>query len=471
MDNNRRNLIIFFRTVIFFQSALVISCGDKIADGVVLVTETYVDSSKSPEQEAYNVQSWIAAINIDKPAKPAKVLTADFYAARSPEVSYDGKNLLFCAKKNQGDPWQVWEMNLKTRERKQVTHEKENCSDPAYLPGKRCVFSKRPEDLVTGKEKALFVCNLDGSEMQQISFHPHADINSTVMLDGRIVTASKQMYPEPSQAMLMVMRPDGTKAEKFYMGPEGTEPGSRAWERQDGMVFFTEYTSDSSYTGNVIAVNQNRPLHSRMNLTLATAGSFRYVFPLLSGRCLVSYRPSAKENYALYLLDPKTGNVGMIVFGHPEYHIIEAVAIVLRQPPRDLPSEVNEPMKTGIYFCQDIGFTGPSSENSNGKKSCMVRLTGINQSMGKVKAEKDGSFHLQVIANTPFRIQTLNDSGDVVNGPSAWLWIRPNERRGCIGCHQDPELAPENRLTLSSRKPPVLIPSEESFDDEEHIVE
>ena len=101
----------------------------------------------------------------------------------------------------------------------------------------------------------------------------------------------------------------------------------------------------------------------------------------------------------------------------------------------------------------------------------MVRLTGINQSMGKVKAEKDGSFHLQVIANTPFRIQTLNDSGDVVNGPSAWLWIRPNERRGCIGCHQDPELAPENRLTLSSRKPPVLIPSEESFDDEEHIVE
>ncbi len=435
------------------------------------MTEVSAVSTVRLESKSHHPQSWIASVNIDKPAKPPKVLTTDFYAARSPEVSYDGKNLLFCAKKNQGDPWQVWEMNLSTRESRQVTHEKENCSDPAYLPDDRCVFSKLPENIVTGKEKALFTCNLDGSEMQQISFHPHADINSTVMLDGRILTASKQLYPEPAQTMLMVMRPDGTKAEKFYQGPEGSNPGSRAWERPDGMVFFTESASDSAYEGNIIAVNQNRPLHSRMNLTSATAGSFRYVFPLLSGVCLVSYRSSEKENYGLYLFDPKSGHTGEQVYSHPEYHIVEAVAVMQRQSPRNLPSEVNESMKTGIYFCQDINFTGHSSENGNDKKSCMVRLTGINQSMGKVKAEKDGSLHLQVIANTPFRIQTLDEKGDVVDGPSEWIWIRPNERRGYVGCHQDPEMAPENRFTLSSQRSPVLIPTEESIDDEEHIVE
>ena len=33
-----------------------------------------------------------------------------------------------------------------------------------------------------------------------------------------------------------------------------------------------------------------------------------------------------------------------------------------------------------------------------------------------------------------------------VRGPSSWIWIRPGEKRSCIGCHEDPELAPENKV-------------------------
>ena len=471
MDNKRRIIAILFRTAIFLQSVIIISCGDKITKGVILISEVAADSSKTLEPMAHDHLSSIIAIDTNKPSKPPKMLTADFYAARSPEVSFDGKNMLFCGQKKQGDLWQVWEMNLNTGESRQVTHDKENCTDPAYLPGNRCVFSKRPENIVTGKEKVLFVCNLDGTGMQQISFHPNADINSTVMMDGRVITASRQIYPEPAQTMLLVMRADGTKAEKFYQGPEGSAPGSRAWERPDGMVFFTEYDPDNRYKGDVVVVNQNRPLHSGMNLTSASPGSYRYVFPLLSGRCLVSYRASDKENYSLYLFDPKTGNIGKPLFSHPEYHVIEAVAVMQRPCPRNLPSEVNESMNTGIYFCQDINKTDERSESKNCRKASGIRLSGINGKLGKVKAEADGSLHLKIVANTPFRIQTLDENGDVVNGPSAWIWIRPNERRGCVGCHQDPELAPDNRFTLSTRVPPVLIPSEESLDDEEHIVE
>jgi hypothetical protein len=471
MDNKRKILIIIFRTAIVFLLTLTISCEDKINEGLVLMTEISSDTSKGLELTGYYPQAQIVAVNFNKPAKPVKVLTADFFAAQSPEVSFDGLSMLFCAQKKQEDLWQVWEMNLNTQESRQVTYGKENCTDPAYLPGNRCIFSKRPENIVTGKERALFVCNLDGSEMQQISFHPHTEINSTVMMDGRIVTASKQLYPEPAQTMLMVMRPDGTKAEKFYQGPEYCEPNSRAWESPDGKLYFTESIPGRPDKGNIIAINQNRPLHSRMNLSSETDGSFHYVFPLLSGQCLVTYRASEKENYVLCIFDPKTGNIGKTLFSDSKYHIIEAVAVMQRQRPRNLPSEVNESIKTGLYFCQDINKTGISSESKDGKKATKIRLTGINNSLGKVMAEKDGSFHLQIIANTPFRIQTVDEKGDVINGPSAWIWIRPNERRGCVGCHQDPELAPENRLTFSSQRPPVLIPSEKSLDDDEHIVE
>jgi hypothetical protein len=38
------------------------------------------------------------------------------------------------------------------------------------------------------------------------------------------------------------------------------------------------------------------------------------------------------------------------------------------------------------------------------------------------------------------------------------MWLRPNERRGCVGCHEDHELVPDNRVPLSVKKPPVKIP-------------
>jgi hypothetical protein len=37
------------------------------------------------------------------------------------------------------------------------------------------------------------------------------------MKDGRLLTVSRQLYPEQKGAMLVAMRPDGTKADMFYM--------------------------------------------------------------------------------------------------------------------------------------------------------------------------------------------------------------------------------------------------------------
>ena len=83
---------------------------------------------------------------------------------------------------------------------------------------------------------------------------------------------------------------------------------------------------------------------------------------------------------------------------------------------------------------------------------------GIDSLLGTVEVEKDGSFYLKVLADTPFRIRTFNETGQVVHGPGSWIYIRPNERRGCVGCHEDNEQVPENRQPLSVRKEPILIP-------------
>ncbi|NCP21581.1 MAG: hypothetical protein GW847_06245, partial [Zetaproteobacteria bacterium] len=87
-----------------------------------------------------------------------------------------------------------------------------------------------------------------------------------------------------------------------------------------------------------------------------------------------------------------------------------------------------------------------------------IEVLGIDKSLGIVSVEKDGSFYLKIIADTPFRIQTLDQNNRVVKGPGSWLYLRPSERRGCVGCHEDPEQVPENRQPLSANNNPVLIP-------------
>jgi len=36
--------------------------------------------------------------------------------------------------------------------------------------------------------------------------------------------------------------------------------------------------------------------------------------------------------------------------------------------------------------------------------------------------------------------------------------LRPNERRGCVGCHQGNEMVPDNHQPLSVLKDPIEIP-------------
>jgi hypothetical protein len=83
---------------------------------------------------------------------------------------------------------------------------------------------------------------------------------------------------------------------------------------------------------------------------------------------------------------------------------------------------------------------------------------GASGLLGETALEADGSFHVEFAANTPVRLATVDPRGRVVHGPSDWIWVRPNEKRGCIGCHEDRELAPSNRVPLATEKPAVRIP-------------
>lgn len=438
----------------------ITSCKREIKEGTIIFTQV---GRKGQDNNLFKGDSWrsslqahIVALDRDNPGELI-ILTKGFYSAHSPEVSYDGKYLLFTAREKENDTWQIWEMNLKKLKARQITSSHENCFDPAYLPGGRLLFSKSAMSGTSKEGLSLNVCYLDGSGLTKITYSPHDYLASTILKDGRVLTICKQLSADKREPMFIVMRPDGTKADMFYKGMTKGATISRAKETMNGKIVFIESVDASQAKGNIISIDYNRPLHTRINLTDGLKGDFRTPVPLKSDKLLVSCSMSDAESYALFEFDPAEKALGKALYNNADYNAFDAVVLEPYKRPRKLPSEVDMGVKTGLLICQDVNFFGPEPAASF-KRTDRIEVLGIDSTLGVIDIEEDGSVYMKIIADTPFQIQSVDNSGAVLNGPSDWIWLRPNERRGCVGCHEDPEIVPENRYMLAVKNPPVNVP-------------
>jgi hypothetical protein len=459
----KRTLFLIELILVSLACAIIVSCSKKASGkNIVILTEAPVNIQlagySGGASQRYLPGARIISIETGRPGSN-KTLTEEFFSACFPEISYDGKFMLFAAQQKENDPWQIWEMNLKNLKYRQVTYGREECTDPAYMPGGRIVFSRLTRNDTVKMAHCLYTCNTDGSDIRQITFSPDDNLATTVLKDGRLLTVKEQLLPVQGDPMLMVMRPDGTKADIFYIGHPKSTLVSRAHETADGRIVFVE-SDNNRNAGRLVSISYNRPLHSRTDLTSGIQGDFHDVLPLRPDKYLVSYRKSDSDHFALYEFNPEKRSLGQGVFNDPDFNILDIASVEAYERPKKLPSEVDLQVKTGLLLCQDINFRDPfhPDNSSSIRKALKIEVLGIDTTYGVVEVEKDGSFQLKVMADTPFRIRTLDKDGNVVSGPCSWLWLRPNERRGCIGCHENPELVPENIVSLAIKKSPVIVP-------------
>lgn len=439
---------------------ILTSCGKKQESGLIILTETeseILTVNSTDDAWRYLPKAKLVAVNPEHADKPGKVLTTGFYSALSPDISVDGSSLVFAAQQTESDPWQIWEMELSGGKSHQIIALPENCTDPAYLPDGKIVFSRSMAGDSLGADHALFTCATDGSQLTRITYHPGADFGSALLYDGRILAISRQL-DRSSEPMLYVIRPDGTKGDLYYNSLPGTRYPAKARESQEGIIYFIESSSDSS-PGRLVSISQNRPLHSKKELSASYKGEFRSVWPRQSGDLLVTYRKNTSEKFALYTFNIQSG-LSEPLYRVEDRHIIDAVSAETRTRPKKLPSEVDTGVKTGLIMCQDINYLDMETMLSGGPriKASKIEILGPHGSLGVVNAAEDGSFYLKVMADTPIRIQTLDEEGNILHGPCTAIWLRPNERRGCVGCHENHEMAPENRVPLAVRKDPVSLP-------------
>jgi hypothetical protein len=340
--------------------------------------------------------------------------------------------VVFSGQRNEGDPWQIWEMDIDGRRPRQITSDDRGSS-------------------------------LDGSGVTRITHHPGSAFTPNVLPDGRVLF-SRGPAPAPSAASQMfTVRYDGTAAQLFYQSPDRLRPRGRAWVTADERVVFVESEVSGEGTRELVAVSQLRPLQSRAVLSDGIDGEIHSVFPVAPGRYLVSYRPYRDSPFALYEFDAEESRLVPLPASDPAFHAVEPVGAEAYPAPKRFESVVDPQKDTGELYCLDADLSslpvagGSLSFGPPAPRSTHLRVHTPAGLLREVPLADDGSFYIEIPADTPVHFETVDDDGRIVRGPSAWVWLRPGERRGCIGCHEDRELAPENRVPDAVSLPPVTL--------------
>jgi len=358
---------------------------------------------------------------------------------------------------------------------------------------------------------ATYSSRIDGTGLMRLTHGPSGDSDPFQMPDGRILFSGwrPRLPDRPARLPLFAVNIDGTDF-MLFSDSEGLRHKRMACVTTKRLVVFVE--SDQlrpDGAGNLASVTLRRNFHSYRQLTKAGEGLFRSPSPLPDGRILVSRRSEGgKGTFGICIFDPDSGSI-VPVLDDPKFEEIQAKILAARPEPDGRSTSVlrrtgeiedphalepqnkkSGPIETtsGRLYCLNIynsDFASPATLPRGTVKRVRV-LEGLlppaalipshkaaaarsadppgtadppilkRRFIGEAPVEADGSFNLHVPADIPIELQILDADG-LALASCSWIWIKNNEPRGCIGCHEDPELVPENRLVAAIAKPSVEL--------------
>ena len=418
-----------------------------------------------------------------------RVITTGFHSACDPDVSFDGKRVLFSAKKTAADKWNVFEADLAGGSTRQITRDFGNCRKPRYMSTFYTIVSPGPwytlafisdesEELSEfGKlgSTNLYSCKLDGTGLQRLTYNPSHDFDPLMLFDGRILYSAWQRnlpeHGDRGRIDLLSINSDGTDLSLF--NKQGKLIKHMASITPDNFVVFVESSSlPWDGAGSLGLISMRRYLKSYRPVN-TEPGLYHSPSPLPDGRLLVSRRPADNTgNHDLFILDIEKETISPLA-ADERFHLLQAVAVVERRIPDGRSSVVNEKDPNGQLYCLDIkksdseafsqgimkdarrarlieGVTGSASTAEGHAEYLTKRI------LGEAEIKPDGSFFVEVPANIPVKVQIIDENGMSLRTGN-WIWVRNHEPRGCIGCHEDPELVPVNRMVDAVTRPPARL--------------
>ncbi|NOZ19841.1 MAG: hypothetical protein GXP25_02000 [Planctomycetes bacterium] len=441
---------------------------------------------------------------------------------QGPEVSYDGKRILFGMSRDIAkEGFHIFEINADGTGLRQLTDGVCNDVDPCYLPDGRIVFSS---DRSGGREqyhhqrtRDLFVMNADGSDIHQITFNPNGDYEPLLLRNGSILYSHYQFYSGkasmPSrgglgrnETVFHTVMPDGTNDQHFYGTqrgplytplrplPDGLQHIGGKWrykiknhigisvslprELPDGRIVC------NTLSGPAIVDPARNPLDCEIpffpEIINLSGGQFAYVrpapeyspvgryttpYPAGNDWLWISHAPwynTAKNAYGLYLFNMTTRELVLV---HDEPGVSEFAPIPIAPRSRELQvpsSPKSNAKRTGTIECLSVFNTDlPFSKDAVRYVRVLERLRrGISivshrpfpgRVLATVPLEKDGSFFVEVPADTPVQFELLDTDGNILVHETTFNYVRGGEHKACMGCHEPKGMSPPAEQPLAMR--------------------
>jgi hypothetical protein len=374
------------------------------------------------------------------------VLTEGFDSAADPEVSFDGSRILFAGKRSDSELWQIFEMAADGSGTRQITREARDCRSPIYQSQLFTLDAEKPwQQIAFVQAGSLYSARLDGTGIRRLTWSGGSDFDPVMAPDGRMLFTQQQ----GARSALFGVNLDGTDYALFSGFAGGRLKRMPAVTANRVVMFVESMPGTWDGAGALATVGLRRPMHSYNRLP--QPGLFHSPAALPDGSVLVSARPATGGTHAIHRFDPTSGSLQPI-YDDEDRHDMQAKLLAPRPIPDGRSSVVDENAATAKLYCLSVNTTdGPAG------RATRLRISNVDRRvLAEVELEDDGSFHLEVPALTPLVLQTLDAKGLVLR-TSAPVWAMNRENRGCIGCHEDPELVPENRLARALTRPAIRI--------------
>jgi hypothetical protein len=312
-------------------------------------------------------------------------------AIRDPDVSYDGKRILFAWKKSLNeDDYHLYEMEFKTRKIKQLTFGDRHADfEGKYLPNGDIIFNstrcEQAVDCFNTDVSNLYLIRQDGSYLRRIGFDQVQTTSPSVMENGKIIYTRwdyndrGQTFPQP----LFEMNMDGTGQTEFY-GNNSWYPTVIVHARQipgTDKVMATLCGHHSPQRGQLAIIDNTKgrqeadgiqliaPVRAEKPQKIDTYGQtgslFKFPYPISEDYFLVTYKQADeatnkdKSPFFLYAMD-KDANREIIAWD-VVLDCKQGVPLKARKAGHITPARVDYTKKTGTFFVQDV-YSGAGSK-------------------------------------------------------------------------------------------------------------
>lgn len=433
------------------------------------------------------------------PAKPGVtprlLLNAGLGAIGSPSVSFDGQKLYFSMAREGDAFFHLYRMPAVGGIPQRLTDGPFHDIDPVELADGRIAFTSTRsgsfEEYHNTPTRALYSMRPDGREISRMTGTIIFDNEPEVMADGRILFIRSDNFFDRGkvETLLHAVHPDGTEGYTEFGLDLGPAYGNRLRAFNCGSPAPMPDGRVAYLTGAGIAVG--RPgcaQRDLVNLPLA-AGD---VAALPDGRLLCTAgissirlnklkkpKNSAADTQGfekIGIVDPDQGNGMMVrVFTSTNGPVHSPVYLGPRGRPPLLASRMDERRTTGVLFCLDARFTRNTSAGwphvrairvlegrgltVRSSHSYIVHAGNETIELGTVPLAPDGSFSVEVPADTAIAFQAVDAEGRSELNEMSWIFVRPGESRGCVGCHAVRQTAPPTVrcVPLATRVAPLRL--------------